>query len=247
MELILNSTLIQDISEIIVLLFCVIVSVISHTTFLYSRDRTLVLFDSRGVPVQRLLDDPAVICKSYRGARLQDISKHAERLIPRYQPVSCLVVAGINNLTTRIGRTGTVSLLYYDSFELANHLIRLINRVRSKLLERFPSVNLCFGGILGMNLNMYNRRDGYSPYQWILDDAVRQINAYIRLLSQQSYLYFPRLTSKVHSYYRGKPKNNYRLLYDGLHLGPILRQNWSISIMRFHWVNTKKLAPIWAQ
>lgn len=215
--------------------------------FLIARNITFALFDSRGIPVQRMMDNPAVVCRSYRGARLQDIARHAEELIPVIRPTSCLIVAGVNNLTHKNRHNGTVLLIYYDPFELANHIIRLVNRMRIRLTRSFPTTKICFGGVIGMNLNKYNKLDGISPYQWILDEAIRQINAYLRLLCQQSQLYYPRLTSKVHAYYRGKPKNNYRLLSDGLHLGPIVCYSWVTSINRFHWVNTLCLAQFWAR
>lgn len=215
--------------------------------FLIARNTTLVILDSRGIPVQRLIDDPGVVCRSYRGARLQDITRHAEDLIPVIRPTSCLIVAGVINLTHKNRRNGMVILIYYDPFELANFVIRLINRMRLRLISLFPTTKICFGGIIGINLNKYNKLEGFSPYQWIIDEAIRQINAYLRLLCQQSQLYYPRLTSKVHAYYRGKPKNNYRLLYDGLHLGPILCHNWVTSINRFHWVNTLCRAQFWAR
>lgn len=211
------------------------------------RNTTLVLLDSRGAPVLRQINNPGIVCRMYRGARLQEIVRHAEELIPHIRPKSCLIVAGVNNLTYKNRCNGLVYLNYYDPFELANHIIRLVNRMRAKLIRMFPATKICFGGIVGMNLNKYNRREGFSPYQWILDEAIRQINAYLRLLSQQLQLYYPRLTSKVHAYYRGRPKNNYRLLYDGLHLGPVVCRSWVTSINRFHWVNTLNLAQFWAR
>lgn len=210
------------------------------------RSTTLVLCDSRGVPVERHLSDVNVICKSMRGARLQDMKNLAVSMIPIHEPTTCLILAGINNMTIRNRHTRKVTLLYFDPFDLANHIIRLINRVRSNLIARFPNVKFAIGGIIGINLNRYNGIDGYSTHQWVMDEAIYQINAYIRLLNQQAGLYHPRLTTKVHTYYRGKPKNQYRLLSDGLHLGEILIASWAKNIERFHLVNTVGLPPFWA-
>lgn len=213
--------------------------------FLYHRNVTVVLTDSRGASLRRMIGDPNVIIEAVRGARLQEMVGRAAALIPRLNPKSCLVIAGINNMTIMNRRTRKVSLLYYDPFELANHVIRLINRVRRHLIDSFPRTKFGFGGVIGIDINHYNDLEGYSPYQWIIDEAIRQINSYIRLLNQQLGLYHPRLTSKVHSYYRGKPKNHYRLLRDGLHLGDTMINSWARNIERYHLVNTVGIIPFW--
>lgn len=217
-----------------------------YIVLLLYRNITLVISDSRGVPVTRRIDDPNVICRAVRGARLQDMIGIADSMIATHQPKTCLILAGVNNITLRDRRTRRVSLMYYDPFELANFIIRLINRVRSRLISNHPQVRFGIGGIIGINLNHYNGLEGFSPYQWVVDDAIRQINAYVRLLNQQARLYHPRLTTKVHTYYRGRPKNQYRLLPDGLHLGEILVNSWARNIVRFHLVNTVGLAPLWS-
>lgn len=221
-------------------------SCITCNTLLFHRDTTLVISDSRGVPVIRRIDDPNIICKAVRGARLQDMAGLADQLIAAHHPKTCLILAGVNNMTVRNRRTRSVSLVYYDPFELANHIIRLINRIRSRLISTHPQVRFAIGGIIGIDLNHYNGLEGFSPYQWIVDEAIRQINAYVRLLNQQARLYHPRLTTKVHTYYRGKPKNQYRLLHDGLHLGEIVIGSWVRNIIRFHLTNTLGIAPTWS-
>lgn len=211
------------------------------------RNITLILTDSRGIPVRRMIGDPNIKLEATRGARLHDMISIATTMIARYNPSSCLIIAGVNDMTVLDRRTRKVSLLYYDPFEMANHIIRAINRARRRLIQLFEGVKFGFGGIIGLNLNHYNNIEGYSPYQWVIDGAVRQINAYIRLLNQQQNLYHPRLTSKVHSYYRGRPKNNYRLLRDGLHLGDTLVASWARSIERYHLVNTVGIHPFWSE
>lgn len=215
-------------------------------TLLFCRNITLVISDSRGVPVAHRITDPNVVCKAIRGARMQDMVHLADRYIDAHRPSTCLILAGVNNMTVRNRHTRRVSLLYYDPFDLANHVIRVIIRVRSRLIDSHPQVRFAIGGIIGINLNHYNGIEGYSIYQWVVDEAVWQINAYVRLLNQQARLYHPRLTTKVHTYFRGRPKNQYRLLRDGLHLGEILISSWVINIERFHLVNTIGLAPFWS-
>lgn len=234
----------------LIYVFCVELCCVSHDLLIalilpILRNVTLVLSDSRGVPVQEKIGDPNLIVMSFRGARLQDMVNHAMTAIAETNPATCLITAGINNMTIRNKRSRKVSLVYYDPFNLANHVIRLINRVRSQLIRMFGNIRFGIGGIIGINLNRYNKLKGYSSHQWVVDDAIKQINTYVRLLNQQAKLYHPRLTTKVHTYYRGRPKNNYRLLPDGLHLGNILVDIWVRSLERFHLVNTVGIPPFW--
>lgn len=230
----------------IFLLLCIISQLVVFAFIISCRNVTVVICDSRGVPVRRRISDDNVICEAVRGARLQDVPGLADELISRYNPATCLIIAGINNMTIMNRRTRKVSLVYYDPFELANHVIRLINRIRTYLTGMHRGVRFGFGGMIGIDLNHYNSIEGYSPFQWVVDEAVRQINAYVRLLNQQCNLYHPRLTSKVHSFFRGRPKNHYRLLRDGLHLGNILITIWARNIVRFHLVNTIGIQPFWS-
>lgn len=124
----------------------------------------------------------------------------------------------------------------------------VISRVlsaRKLLKQKYPATKIAFGGINGIHLNRYNRLMGISQDQEAIDDAIMQVNMYIRLLNQQMRVYHPRLISKVHVWYRGKRKNNYHLLSDGLHLGRIVTRYWVRSLKRFHQVNTLGHKPNW--
>lgn len=55
--------------------------------------------DSRGRKVLPLLDNPDIMCWYYPGATLKGILPRLQELILRYQPISCLIALGINDLT----------------------------------------------------------------------------------------------------------------------------------------------------
>lgn len=208
------------------------------------RPTTLIVCDSRGASLLPHLHDHGIRLKVYRGARIMFVAHRASDLIDSLAPVTVLIAAGINDLTYKDKGTKTTNVRFMDAFDLANYVIRQILIARSMLIRQHPNVRLAFGGINGIQLNKYNGLDGYSESQGIIDEAIMQINAYIRLLNQVARVYPPRLTFKVHTWYKGR-NNNYHLLRDGLHFGHIVTRYWLRSIKRFHRVNTLGHVPSW--
>lgn len=119
-----------------------------------------------------------------------------------------------------------------DAFVLANHVINLILSVRRDILACYPWLRVAFTGINGICLDKYNGFKSYPSDQSVIDDAVLQINLYIRLLNQKSRLYHPRITSKVHAWRRWRRITRYK------YLSPILVNQWARAIRRFHRINT---------
>lgn len=198
--------------------------------------RTLVIFDSRGRRV--LIDDPSIICCVYPGASLLSVGTKIEEMLSRYNPTTCLIMVGVNDLTDLNPTTRKVSVTMGDPFSLANRVISKILALRSRLLNYWPGVKIIFAGITGIDLNRYNRCTGISGTQWIIDDCIMQINSFIRLMNRNNGWYHPRLTSKVHIWRNGRRVNRYHLLSDGLHPGPVVITSWLVAIARCHRINT---------
>lgn len=206
--------------------------------FALSLYRTLVICDSRGAKLRSLLRDRNIRCVYYRGAGLRYIARMAYAQVGRYQPLTCLIIAGINDLTLRLQRPRRVVPRFADAFDLANYVIDLILSVRRDLLACYPWLRVAFGGINGICLNKYNITTEFHSEQKVIDQAILQVNSYIRLLNQNSRLYHPRLTSKVHAWRRGRMVTRYKYLYDGLHPNDVLLSQWARAIRRFHCFNT---------
>lgn len=216
-----------------------------------SRNGTLVIGDSRCCCLQGTFKDGDIIVYAYRGAGILTVVDKAKSLIKRHDPVACLLLCGINDMTTLNRSTRVIKPRLYDAFDLANLIIGLLLQARRELVLLFPEVRIIFGGIIGVALNTYNNLTGVSPSQIIVDDAITQINSYIRLLNQLVLTSQPRMTSKVHCWRKGIRTNYYHLLRDGLHLGPTVRETWIREITNFH-VNNSATAslcsvePTWA-
>lgn len=199
-----------------------------------ARRGTLVVGDSRCCYLRDIFEGSDIRCYAYRGAGIMTVCDRAKGLIRRYNPVSCLLLCGINDVTFMNKTTRVIRPRLSDSFDLANHIIMLILQERRNLINLYPATKIIFGGIIGVSLNTYNRLPDISPYQYTIDDTIMQVNSYLRLLNQLTLASQPRLTSKVHCWRKGVRKNYYHLLHDGLHLGPLLRDVWVREINGFH-------------
>lgn len=143
-------------------------------------------------------------------------------------------MAGINDITYRNRRTRRVYLISNSQADLINHLISELKRAKSLILNSYPHVRVALGGIIGINLNTYNRQPGISPAQWVADNTITAINSYIGQVNHDSGIPHARLVSKVHRWKRGIRHNVYAQLRDGLHPSDLLLETWARQIKMFH-------------
>lgn len=210
--------------------------------YLWTSDGIIVVGDSRCCGLVGPLSDEGIKCFAYRGAGIRTITLKARELVKTYNPTACLLLCGINDATVMNCRTRVINPRFEDAFDLANYILRLILEARAELVRIFPHTRFIFGGIIGVSLNTYNKLPGVSPLQDIIDDMITQVNSYLRILNQLVLVAQPRLTSKVHCWCKGTRKNYYHLLYDGLHLGPLLRDTWIREIIGFHRRNSANVS-----
>lgn len=195
---------------------------------------TIVVTDSRGRHLDTVLDHEDILVSSHSGATLYTVTMRAIEIIHRYRPDVILIMAGINDITILNRHTRRVRLISTSTSVIISHLISEINRAKSLIAATSPSTKIVIGGIAGFDINVYNRRLGISPLQSVVDNAITATNSYIRQLNADSQVPHPRLTSKIHTWRRGRRKNFYSRLYDGLHPNNLVLNNWAHQIRIFH-------------
>lgn len=195
---------------------------------------TIVICDSRGRHLDMMLDHDEILVSFHSGANLHFIAQRAIDIIGRYRPDVILILAGINDITILNRITRRVSLISTSTGVIIDHLITRINQAKSMISAVSPTTKVVIGGILGINLNVYNRRLGVSPLQHVVDNAITAVNSYIRQLNHDSEVPHPRITSKVHTWRHGKRKNFYSRLHDGLHPNNLVLESWAHQIRIFH-------------
>lgn len=195
---------------------------------------TIILADSRGRSLDTVMENENILVSAHSGANLLRLAHIAIQIISRYSPDVILIMGGINNITRLNRQTRRVSLISNSRASLINHLISKLNEAKSVILSSHPSMKIAFGGIIGINLNAYNRQAGVHHNQWIVNDAITAVNSYIRQMNNDSGIPHPRLTSKVHTWRNGQRKHVYTRLYDGLHPGDLVLMAWARQIRLFH-------------
>lgn len=191
---------------------------------------TIVIADSRGRYLDTWVDNEEILISFHSGAKLMNVAYEALKIIPRFKPEIILLMAGVNDLTTLNGRTRRVSLISTSRSYLIHHLITEINRAKSTILAAFPTVKVVIGGILGFDMNTYNRLPGTYYWQYVIDDTITAVNSYICQINRDSGFPHPRLTSKIHTWRRGIRKCVYHRLYDGLHPNELVLRAWAKGI-----------------
>lgn len=115
------------------------------------------------------------------------------------------------------------------------HVSDLFKAAREITDQRYPEICVGFGGLCGFDKNRYNCEAGFSPYQQLIDYVCEGINRQFLEDNIGHSIVHPTLTSKVHRCGRKYGvRNQYRLLYDGIHLSSTLNKDWARNIERFH-------------
>lgn len=195
---------------------------------------TIAITDSRGRNLDAWVENEEILISAHSGAKLMDTALEALHIIPRFNPDVIVLIAGINDITVMNRQTRRVRLISNSRSTIINHLITQINRAKSLILATHPNVLVAVGGIIGIEMNTYNRRNGTSYFQPIIEDVINAINCYIRQMNLDSNLPHPRLTSKVHTWRRGVRRSIYNRLYDGLHPGAVVLEAWARQLNIFH-------------
>lgn len=180
---------------------------------------TLVVTDSRGAhlpPLYNATYNEDVRIFFYPGASLTKLVLHALSLIEQVKPRLMIVMGGINDLTLRNHETGRVSLRF-TTLNFVDHIMAIIDSVRILVRNEFPNTLLSFAGIIGMDLNKYNRLTGAADCQSNIDTAILEVNRRIAHNNQAAGMPHSYFTTKVHKWTGGACVHRYSLLYDGLH------------------------------
>lgn len=170
----------------------------------------------------------------YSGAKLEDMLNYSHAWCVRSKPRFVLVMGGICNMSIKHHRHG-IELVYTSEPELLNHMCTVFTSAWEMARSLFPSSIVIFSGLCGMDLNRYNGFPGYHIHQPTIDRVIEQLNHHITDLNFRAGVFLPKLTSKVHRRSRSAGhRNQYRLLTDGIHPGPVVLSDWGKNIVNLY-------------
>lgn len=195
----------------------------------------MVFTDSRGRDLNEFLDTSHILVQAFSGAGLMEIIDRSIPLVADFHPTAILYIGGTCDLTIKDKHTKKIMPRFLSFVDLCAHMMSLFKSARRRSIELFPDYKIAFGGLCGVDLNHYNNLPHYHIHQPIIDDTVNLLNYAIRADNINCQVYHPTLTSKIHLKRKGKQqRNQYRLLWDGVHLSESVLRDWATNIAKFH-------------
>lgn len=173
--------------------------------------------------------------KCFKGIGLLDLIELASGYIEVHALTCILFIASVCDMTVKNRNYRQIALKYTLYWELCDHMSLLFQQARSIVNQKFPGIRVGFGGLCGFDFNRYNRIQSISPLQNVINRVVDFVNH--QILNDNIFIgiVHPTLTRKIHRRSRkyGYP-NQYRLLYDSLHLSKVVNEEWVKNIARYH-------------
>lgn len=196
---------------------------------------TAVFTDSRGRNLDAYIDMETIQVKAFPGAKLWNIVHYSTPFIRELNPRLILYIGGTCDLTVKNHVTRHIRPRFSTSSDLLDHMRTVLNNAHDYAVDLFPDSLIAFGGLCGVSLNMYNGLLGTHRQQGVIDGILDQFNFEVKAMNIRSGLIHPTLTSKIHrrSNSHGN-RNQYYMLYDGVHPGHSVLKDWSRNIIRFH-------------
>lgn len=206
--------------------------------FYMKSDLTLVFCDSRGKNLDAFIDNESILVKAFKGAKLVNIVEYSATYVWDYRPARVLFIGGTCDLTVKRHNSQEICPRFSSARLLLAHMMSVFHQARLLAASLFPDVTVAFGGLCGVDINRYNRCPGHHHLQAVIDQVIDPINWEIKRGNIARGIVHPTITGKIHrrSATRGN-RNQYRLLYDGVHLGNIVVSDWAKNIRKFHYNN----------
>lgn len=196
---------------------------------------TAVFTDSRGRNLDAYIDMEAIQVKAFSGAKLRNIVQYSYLYVRDLNPRNILYIGGTCDISVKNHVSRHIRPRYLSSFELLQHMREVLYNAHAYATELFPNSYIAFGGLCGVSLSIYNRQPGTHMHQGIIDDMIDQFNFEVKSLNIRNGLVHPTLTSKIHKRSNShRNRNQYYLLYDGVHPGHTILNDWACNIVRFH-------------
>ena len=168
-----------------------------------------------------------------------DLGSDIERLVTKvkeaimYVPYTHIMLqVGVNELTTKIGQT--VVCNYNTTAEIVETLKAKYLLAKKEIIEE-KEVKVILSPLIGISLSMYNKEPWYHQEQELINDAVLELNRWIKHENSANDLDTPLLDRKIHKQQGAgrKPVHKYsKLQRDGLHLSEPIKKDWVNELVR---------------
>lgn len=213
--------------------------------------KILIVADSRGRELVTEVSntfihlDCEVIWKS--GLSLLHTPGFAKNTILKLKPKLIYVLTGICDITEISSyEPWTVIMKNPDVHQTVYSYMTKLDLTHSQINSMKTTIGhqpmIIFPTQTGLSLGKYNgMREGLMhPQQYIMNDAINQINRNVTTLNASMNVSTPFLASSVHNRSRGKFRQTYRKLPDGCHPSRELVKTWASKLYENALINANK-------
>ena len=164
----------------------------------------------------------------YKSSTFQEIVYTAENYIPTHPFDVIYIAGGATNITTKDRKTKQISYRWGRDQGLQNQLTSMLQSANKRFKEIFLATKIIFCPLVGLELERVVTEHSVSQEdQEIVNDAVWEFNSQVFKINEERKSYCPALQQQVHRFCKGKRRNCYYHLHDGIHPNNSLKEKWA--------------------
>lgn len=199
----------------------------------------VIIADSRGSGLQAEFDMMAtqpfdVKVLSFKGKGILDAVQMAISKLIWWAPKIIVILNGLCDLTQKDKASKRVSLRYQSVEEAVLNHTESMDHARHYLYVQLieSPCQLVFAHVVGMDLMKYNKENGQSDQQAMLDESITAINIAVNRFNEQHDAVAPWLARDIHRNVGGRKITRYqKLSEDGVHLTEVIKEKWAVEIL----------------
>ena len=195
----------------------------------------IVSTDSRGSGLQTLLDRLNTTKKYmeivvHNSATFEELARDidAEAHLHKHPFDVVYIVGGATNITKKDRLTGRIYYEWGQNDGLRPHLTTMLTRTNERLLKYYPASKVIFCPLIGSELSrLVNAHSTTQADQDIVNITVWDFNTLVFSINETRGTYSPPLHHQVHRFCKGRRREYYQHLEDGIHLTESLKEKWA--------------------
>ena len=198
----------------------------------------LAITDSRGSGLKEKVRSSSALkelfeTKICKGATLATMVEEAENHLKRCPFDVVYIVGGACDITSKDLRTNLISYDWKNGKDLREHLVGMLKKADARLKKYFPASKVVFCSLIGSELARTVNAHATSEEQQVqVNKAVWEFNTNVFRINKERESFSPSLHNHVHRICKGKEKNYYQHLRDGLHLSDELKDKWAEQFLK---------------
>ena len=193
----------------------------------------LIIIDSRGKGLGDLLKTRNKSGELFdlivrEGATLFDLVEVAVKHLHKNPFDVVYIVGGACDITFKEKKTKRIIYTWGKGSALMAHLLDTLVKANDRLLKEFPASKVVFCPLIASELiRVVNFGQVTEEDQHAVEEAVWEFNSTVFRINKERKTISPSLQHQVHRFCKGKRRNYYHHLEDGIHLTEYLRGKWA--------------------